>query len=136
MSYQLAKPKPRHLIIGEIGEELAANWLVKQGFRIWHRNWRSKYGYELDIVAFKDNQIHVVEVKTRTDDTFQEPSMALTNYKLRKVLIGAGIYKRYHRLDFDIVLDGIAILYHDEEHYELKYFPNLGYQLRTTKFYS
>ena len=66
---------------------------MKNGFRIWHRNWRSRYGYELDIVAFKDNLIHVVEVKTRTDNVFQEPYTALNNKKLRRVQIGAGIYK-------------------------------------------
>ena len=136
MSYLLEKPKPLHLILGEIGEELAANWLIKNGYRIWHRNWKSRYGYELDIVAFKDNKIHVVEVKTRTDNTFQEPYTALNDKKLHRVRIGAGIYKRYYKLDFDIVLDGITILYHDEQHYELEFFPNLHEQLRTTRFYS
>lgn len=128
--------KALHLILGEVGEELAANWLMKNDYRIWHRNWRSKYGYELDIVAFKDNLIHVVEVKTRSNDDYTEPYTALTLKKLRRVQIGAGIYKRYYKLDFDYVIDGITILYHDEQHYDLQFIPNIHTQLRTTRFYT
>ena len=117
MSYQLEKPKPLHLILGEIGEELAANWLMKNGFRIWHRNWRSKYGYELDIVAFKDNKLHIVEVKTRTDDSLYEVRHAL------------------YKLDFDFIIDGITVLYHDEQHYDIEYLENINAQFIRGRFY-
>ena len=125
-----------HLLLGQIGEELAANWLMKNGFRIFHRNWKSRYGYELDIVAFKDNLLHIVEVKTRTDDAFREVRSALTREKVRRLCIGAGIYKRYHRLDFDYVIDGITILYHDEQHYDIEYRPNINAQFIRGRFYS
>ena len=135
MSYQLEKPKPLHLILGEIGEELAANWLMKNGFRIWHRNWRSKYGYELDIVAFKDNKLHIVEVKTRTDDSLYEVRHALTREEVHRLIIGAGIYKRYYKLDFDFIIDGITVLYHDEQHYDIEYLENINAQFIRGRFY-
>ena len=62
--------------LGAIGEELAANYLVKSGYRLLHRNWRLKGGCEIDIVAFKDNALHFVEVKTRTT-TFLDPLKAV-----------------------------------------------------------
>lgn len=126
----------QHLLLGQIGEELAANWLMKNGFRILHRNWRSKYGYELDIVAFKENKLHIVEVKTRTDDAFREVRSALTREKVHRLNIGAGIYKRYYRLDYDHYIDGITILYHDEQHYDLEYLPGIHQQYIRGRFYS
>ena len=136
MDKKTEKPLAQHLLLGQIGEELAANWLMKTGFRILHRNWRSKYGYELDIVAFKDNKLHIVEVKTRTDDAFREVRSALTREKVRRLNIGAGIYKRYYRLDFDHYIDGITILYHDEQHYEIEYLPGIHQQFIRGRFYS
>lgn len=136
MNNQQEQHKPQHLILGEIGEELAANWLMKNEYRILHRNWRSRYGYELDIVAFKDNLLHIVEVKTRTDDAIREVQAALTREKVRRLCIGAGIYKRYYRLDFDYVIDGMTVLYHDEQHYDIEFLPNINAQFIRGRFYS
>ena len=130
------KPIARHLLLGQIGEELAANWLMKNGYRILHRNWKSKYGYELDIVAFKDNILHIVEVKTRSDNAFREPYTALDYRKVRKLQIGAYIYKKYYKLHYDNVIDGITILYHDEQNYKLEYFPGIHNQMVRGRFYS
>lgn len=74
------KPIAPHLLLGRIGEELAANYLVKNGFYILERNWRSKYGYEIDIIAFKDNILHFVEVKTRRS-SFVDPLSAIDSKK-------------------------------------------------------
>ena len=49
--------------IGEIGENLATKFLMKQGFKILERNYTKKWG-EIDIVAEKDKEIHFVEVKS------------------------------------------------------------------------
>lgn len=51
--------------VGETGERLAAEFLMKKGFFILDRNYRKKWG-EIDIVAEKDDIIHFVEVKTIT----------------------------------------------------------------------
>lgn len=49
--------------IGQIGEDIAARFLVKHGFQIVLRNYRKKYG-EIDIICQKSRKIHFVEVKT------------------------------------------------------------------------
>ena len=52
--------------IGQIGEELATNYLIKNGYRIIDRNWNLHHGCELDIVAQKNYHLHFIEVKTRS----------------------------------------------------------------------
>ena len=54
-----------HNQVGKTGENLAANFLEKQGYEILHKNWRYSY-YEIDIVAKKGKKLHFVEVKTLT----------------------------------------------------------------------
>jgi len=49
--------------IGQIGENIASRFLMKQGFEILDRNYWKKWG-EIDIVAQKGGFIHFIEVKT------------------------------------------------------------------------
>lgn len=121
-------------LLGRIGEEIAANYLVSQGFSILDRNWKSKYHYELDIIAFKDNLLHVVEVKTRMDGSLIDPQRAFTIQKLRKLVRGIQLYKKAHRLDFDAVIDGIKIVYRNENDYDLTFLPDLHDNLLTYQF--
>jgi Holliday junction resolvase-like predicted endonuclease len=51
--------------IGEIGEDLAAKFLMKHGFLILDRNYTKKWG-ELDIVAEKSDKLYFIEVKSVT----------------------------------------------------------------------
>jgi Holliday junction resolvase-like predicted endonuclease len=48
---------------GDLGEDIAAMFLVKQGFRITERNYLRKWG-EIDIIAKKEGKLYFVEVKT------------------------------------------------------------------------
>jgi putative endonuclease len=53
--------------LGQLGEQLAAEHLVRRGFRIVERNYRTRWG-ELDIVAFDGTTLAFCEVKTRRLD--------------------------------------------------------------------
>jgi putative endonuclease len=50
--------------LGQLGEQLAAEHLVRRGFDILARNYRTRWG-ELDIVAFDGRTLAFCEVKTR-----------------------------------------------------------------------
>lgn len=50
--------------LGQLGEQLAAEHLVRLGFEIVERNYRTRWG-ELDIVAFDGRTLAFCEVKTR-----------------------------------------------------------------------
>lgn len=52
-------------LLGRTGEALAAEHLVRRGFRILDRNYRTRFG-ELDIVAFDGCTLVFCEVKSRT----------------------------------------------------------------------
>jgi putative endonuclease len=54
--------------IGEIGENLAVKFLVKQGFSILDRNYTKKWG-EIDIIAEKASKLYFVEVKSVSRET-------------------------------------------------------------------
>jgi putative endonuclease len=59
--------KPDHRttkrILGDLGEDIACNFLNKRGFEIIERNYLKKWG-EIDIVAKKASIIHFIEVKS------------------------------------------------------------------------
>lgn len=51
--------------IGELGEDIACNFLVKHGFSILERNYTKKWG-EIDIIALKNNKRYFIEVKSKS----------------------------------------------------------------------
>jgi Holliday junction resolvase-like predicted endonuclease len=54
--------------IGELGENIAAKFLVKHNFLILDRNYTKKWG-EIDIVAEKADKLYFVEVKSVSRET-------------------------------------------------------------------
>jgi putative endonuclease len=57
-------PGDRRSELGRRGEQLAAEHLIRRGFQIVERNYRTRWG-ELDIVAFDGRTLAFCEVKTR-----------------------------------------------------------------------
>ena len=57
-----------NLLKGKNGENIAKNYLKKQGYRIIDTNYKTKIG-EIDIVAMKDKVLSFIEVKSRYDDS-------------------------------------------------------------------
>ena len=76
---------------GQLAEAEAANYLVRQGYTIVDRNWRTKY-CEVDIIAKKSDRIYFVEVKYREVDRHGKGLDAITPAKLRQMHLGAEMY--------------------------------------------
>lgn len=53
--------------IGQRAEQVAAEYLERQGYRVLARNWRQR-DCEIDIVARKNATVYFVEVKYRSND--------------------------------------------------------------------
>jgi putative endonuclease len=84
---------PRHRL-GALGERLAAEHLIRRGFRILERNYRTRWG-ELDIVAFDGHTLTFCEVKTRTvGDLAPTPFEAIHPRKRSRVRKMAGSWMR------------------------------------------
>jgi putative endonuclease len=66
--------------LGRAGEARAAEHLTLNGYRVVDRNWRCSEG-ELDLVALRDREVVVVEVKTRRGDGYGDPLEAVDGRK-------------------------------------------------------
>ena len=75
----------KHNQTGKTGEELAAEYLIARGYIIRDINWKNGK-LELDIVAYKDRTLIVVEVKTRSSDLFGHPEDAVNTRKIRHII--------------------------------------------------
>lgn len=81
---------------GKYGEELAAQFLSKHGYKIIDRNFRIRGG-EIDIVAIESNTVVIIEVKTRTSHKFGLPEESITAYKLKFLERAAKFYRSSRR---------------------------------------
>lgn len=98
-----------NLALGKYGEELAAQHLQKQGYKILARNFQKRYG-EIDIVAQEGNTLVFVEVKTRIGDKFGPPEEAITPWKLQALIRSAQYYKMLHpELPESLRVDVVAL---------------------------
>ena len=114
--------------LGKLGEDLAVNYLVDNGYQILERNWRSGHK-EIDIIALKDGVLVIVEVKTRKSDEFGDPDIAVGKLKQRMLIWAADAYVRYKNLNVDVLFDIISIVISDGEpeieHIEDAFYPSL-----------
>lgn len=98
-----------HNEFGLEGEDKAVNYLIREGYLILDRNWKSGHK-ELDIVAEKDGTLVVVEVKTRKSDKYGNPEDAVSPRKIRNTVLAADAYIRYNRIDLPVRFDIISIV--------------------------
>ncbi len=94
--------------IGAAGERAAIKYLRSNGFLIVERNWRAGR-YELDIIAQKWDTIHIVEVKTRSTESWTAPEDAMTRDKITALKRAITAYMRYRPSNYEYQFDLIAI---------------------------
>lgn len=114
--------------LGPQGEELAAGYLVRLGYRIRHRNWRSGRT-EIDIIAENDLYIVFVEVKSRSADYAVHPAEAVSVPKQRTIINAASNYIDTYGISrearFDIITVIISGNNHELDHIENAYYPTM-----------
>lgn len=81
--------------LGKLGENLAVEFLERNGYKILQRNFRSKLG-EIDIIAQEKDTLVFVEVKTRWSQKFGLPEEAITPWKIRSIVKTAEYFKLLH----------------------------------------
>lgn len=75
----------RRQSLGKVGEELACGELVRRGYAILERRYRSRYG-EIDIIAEAGETLVFVEVKARSGDVFGGGGAAVTRQKQQRIV--------------------------------------------------
>ncbi len=117
---------------GSLGERLAIKFLLSKGFEIIDQNVRLGKLSELDIVATKDNVLHIVEVKTvykcgKLVENLDFPIYNITPRKVNHLKKGAQIYVQKQKLEYmDITIDAIACIV-DNCHRKsyIQFYPNI-----------
>ena len=99
-----------HNELGKIGEQLAADYLSRNGYQILERNFYYDKA-EIDIIAQKTaNTIIVVEVKTRNSDYFGDPQDFVTPSKIKLLVKAANEYVISRDLDVEVQFDIISVI--------------------------
>ena len=94
--------------IGAAGEQIACDYLAKNGYAIMERNFRVRGG-EIDIIAKKDGQLCFIEVKLRMSDVFGLPEQYVTRTKLSRIHFAMKKYLATHG-EFDNSAHRIEII--------------------------
>lgn len=80
--------RPRHLRLGTRGENLASQFLKRNGYKVLYRNFKGRTGGEIDLVCRDRDTLVFVEVKTRTREDFGRPLEAVDREKRKRISRG------------------------------------------------
>ena len=97
-----------HNDLGKLGEELAVEFLRKEGYQILETNWTFQKA-EVDIIAQKENTLAIVEVKTSSTLDFGLPQDFVKPKKIQLLVKAVNEYVVSKNLDIDVRFDIIAI---------------------------
>ncbi len=120
--------------IGRIGEDLAAKFLVRRGFRLVSSNFKVPIGRnrrgvavsgEIDLIALDEDVLCFIEVKTRSSDKFASPLSAVDVRKQRQITRTARIYRKIFGLQsFKFRYDVVSIILQKEKSPNIELFKN------------
>jgi putative endonuclease len=99
----------QHNDLGKKAEELAAEFLLKNGYKILARNFRFQKA-EIDIISEKDDFIIICEVKARSTDVFNLPQEAVNKKKIRLLVSAADHYMKELNVTKEVRFDIISVL--------------------------
>jgi len=108
----LDRSKPDRSALGRAGEDAAARFLERRGYRILARNVRAD-GVELDLVVRRGPTLAIVEVKTRSNRWAGAPEEAVDARKQARLVRGGRAWSHAHatrtrRIRFDVVTCEVA----------------------------
>jgi len=136
-SEQTVEASP-HLELGRRGEELAAAYLLRLGYRIVAANFslavgRNRSGVvinvEIDLVAYEGRTLCFVEVKSRASSWFAPPQANVDRRKQRQIARAARVYRRMFDLAgepyrYDVVTVVMPAAEEDASEFEIQLLRN------------
>lgn len=118
----------------KLGEDIATNFLSKNGYKILERNFRKSYG-EIDIIAIdfstgstlKDQILCFIEVKTRTSNQFGSPLESINYFKLKSIIKTGQFYKLLHpKLPDALRIDAVSVEIKSDGNYKIEIMKNIS----------
>jgi putative endonuclease len=129
--------------VGEIGEAIAARFLLKNGFRIVLANFKVPIGRnsrgtsvtgEIDLIAFDKDVLCFVEVKTRSSDEFAAPVAAVDLRKQRQIIRTAKVYRKIFQItNIGFRYDVVSIVLRENARAEIQLFKNFWTEAKFRK---
>ena len=115
----------KHTDLGNKGEQLAADHLLKQDYIILDRNYRFDKA-EVDIIARKGDILAIVEVKTRSTADFGNPQDFVKPKQIKNLVKAVDEYVNINQLDVEVRFDIIAIV-REGKNYVIEHLENAFY---------
>jgi len=117
--------KEFNLQTGKLGEEIAKDYLEKNGYKIIERNFKTKYA-EIDLVVEKNKELVIVEVRTKRGDLFGTPEESLDKRKLRKLWLNARGYVNQAHWSGPYRVDAVCIILKSDNSVDrLNHYPSI-----------
>ncbi len=98
----------QHNELGKKGEQLAVDFLLKNGYQIIERNYRFDKA-EVDIIARIKDVLAIIEVKTRSTTDFGNPQDFVKPKQIQRLVKAVDEYVAINQLDVNVRFDIIAI---------------------------
>ena len=137
-------PKRSSSEVGQIGEELAARFLRKNGYRLVSANFKTPIGRnnrgaqvtgEIDLIALDAEVLCFVEVKTRSSGDYASPLAAVNLRKQRQIIRTARMYRKIFRLHrVKIRYDVVSVVLPENSRPEIELVKNYFNETKFRKF--
>ena len=114
-----------HNELGKLGEEMAVEYLQKNGYDILETNWTFQKA-EIDIIAQKEYVLAIVEVKTRSSIDFGLPQDFVKPKKIQLLVKAVNEYVISNDLDVEVRFDIIAI-HKEGKNYKIEHIDDAFY---------
>jgi putative endonuclease len=113
--------------LGKSGEDLAANFLIENGYEIVERNFQNRLG-EIDLVGTKNDVLVFFEVKTRNNKNHGDPLDAISEKKIFQIIKVANSYVQFHPAyqNSDMRIDAVGVLKNGAEAPLINHIENIS----------
>jgi putative endonuclease len=116
-----------HNELGKAGEEMAIYYLKQNGYSILEVNFKVRK-LEIDIIAMDNDELVIIEVKTRSEDEILSPELAVTKKKQNNLISAAHAYITSRNIDVNTRFDIITITKNKNnqlEHIKSAFYPTI-----------
>ena len=97
------------LEFGKIGEQMAAKYLTDKGYIILEHNYRRGH-LEIDLIALDEDELVIVEVKSRAYDNILQPEDAVDHKKRQALIRLANEYVKTHNRKENVRFDIVTVV--------------------------
>lgn len=109
-----------HNELGNLGEAIAMDYLKAKGYEICEENWTFGKA-EVDLIAYFDQKLIFVEVKSRSSTLFGFPEEFVDAAKQKQMLFAADNYIELMGHQGEIRFDIIAVVFDKENNFTINH---------------